>query len=280
MRFKKIYVEITNVCNFACSFCFKSKREKKFVSPEDFSAILFSIKPYTNYLYLHLLGEPLLHPSFEKLVEIAHQMGFFINLTTNGSLIAKRKEFLLSAPIRQFNISLHDAEENISPAQWGDYLASVFDFAKEKSSESYISMRLWNGGVSSVSSFNSFCLELINRAFDSNLTLERMTERNIKLQPHIFLANAARFSWPGEAALGINNRYCYGMDTHVAILVDGTVVPCCLDADASMALGNVFKEDFGTIINSDRARRIIEGFRRNEAVEETCKNCGFRVNGE
>ncbi|MBP5457267.1 MAG: SPASM domain-containing protein [Paludibacteraceae bacterium] len=278
MRFKKIYVEITNVCNFACSFCFQSKREKKFVSPEDFSAILFSIKPYTDYLYLHVLGEPLLHPQFEKLITIAHEMGFHINLTTNGSQIAKRLDYLLTAPIRQFNISLHDAEENIPPAQWSDYLASVFDFAKRKSCDSYISLRLWNGGVEASSPFNSFCLEAINREFDAQISMNRMTERNIKLQPHVFLANAARFSWPGERQLDIRERYCYGLDTHVAILVDGTVVPCCLDADASMALGNVFKEEFGTIINSDRAKRIIEGFRRNEAVEEACKNCGFRVN--
>lgn len=277
MRFKKIYVEITNVCNFACSFCFKSKREKKFVSPEDFSAILFSIRPYTEYLYLHVLGEPLLHPSFEKLVTTAHDMGFHINLTTNGSLVAKNLDYLVKAPIRQFNISLHDAEENVPADRLDDYLASVFKFAKIKAAESYISMRLWNGGVDSASTFNACCLEAINREFGSDLTLERMTERNIKLMPHIFLANAARFTWPGEASLGVTRRYCYGMDTHVAILVDGTVVPCCLDADASMPLGNVLEQDFGEIINSERAKRILEGFRRNEAVEPICQDCGFRV---
>lgn len=275
MRFKKIYVEITNVCNFACSFCFKSKREKKFVSPEDFSAILFSIKPYTKYIYLHVLGEPLLHPDFERLVAMAHEMGFHINLTTNGSLLAKRMDYLLTAPIRQFNISLHDAEENIAPERREAYLQTVFDFAKRKSEESYISMRLWNGGVDSATAFNEFCLESINRSFGTNITLESMTESNIKLQPHVFLANAARFSWPGEASLDVSRRYCYGMDTHVSVLVDGTVVPCCLDADASMRLGNIFEQDFGEIINSDRARRILEGFRRNEAVEESCRNCGF-----
>lgn len=275
MRFKKIYVEITNVCNFACSFCFKSKREKKFVSPEDFSAILFSIKPYTDYLYLHVLGEPLLHPSFDKLVSIAHEMGFHINLTTNGSLIPKWMDYLLSAPIRQFNISLHDIAENVVPSKRVVLLQNIFDFAKRKSVESYISLRLWNGGVESATEFNAFCLETINREFGTDITLDRMAERNIKLQPHVFLANAARFSWPGEVSLGVEHRYCYGMDTHVAILVDGTVVPCCLDADAEMALGNVFKQDFGVIINSERAKRILEGFRKNEVVEEACRNCGF-----
>lgn len=277
MRFKKVYVEITNVCNFACSFCFQSKRVKRFVSPEDFSAILFSIKPYTDYLYLHVLGEPLLHPSFEELVAAAHEMGFHINLTTNGSLLAKRMEYLLSAPIRQFNISLHDAEENIPARRLDAYLKSVFDFAKEKSVDSYISLRLWNGGVSSSSDFNTYCLNAINEAFGTDITPERMAERNVKLHPHVFLANAARFTWPGEADGDLRRRRCYGMDTHVAVLVDGTVVPCCLDADASIRLGNLFEQDFGEIINSERARRILEGFRRCEAVEEVCRRCGFAV---
>ncbi|MFA6778508.1 MAG: radical SAM/SPASM domain-containing protein [Paludibacteraceae bacterium] len=277
MRFKKVYIEITNVCNFSCSFCFKSKRAKKFISPEDFSAILFSIKPYTDYIYLHVLGEPLLHPDFEKLVALAHDAGFHINLTTNGALLSKRLDYLLDSPIRQFNISLHDAEENVSPDEWSSYLSSVFSFARQKSLDSYISMRLWNQGSELSSGFNRFCLDAINREFASSIDENRLSERNIKLMPHVFLQNAARFSWPGAVRLDITSRSCYALDTHVAILVDGTVVPCCLDADAAMPLGNVFLEDFGSIIESDRARNILAGFRNNEAVESVCRNCGFRL---
>lgn len=272
MRFKKIYVEITNVCNFSCSFCFKSNRIKRFVSPEEFSAILFSIKPYTKYIYLHLLGEPLLHPQIQSLLNIAYEMGFFVNLTTNGSLINKHAEWLLNAPIRQFNISLHDAEENIPSGDWEKYWTSVFDFAKEKSKSAYFSFRLWNQGVEASDRYNTLCESFIKHFWKIDLESD---SRNQKLMDHVYLQRSVRFSWPGESVLNHKQRKCYALKDHIAILVDGTVVPCCLDADAEMALGNIFNQDLLSIIESDRAKAILEGFQKGVAVEPICKNCGF-----
>lgn len=272
MRFKKIYIEITNVCNFSCSFCFNSKRIKKFLSPKDFSAILFSIKPYTNYIYLHVLGEPLLHPDIQLLIKMASDMGFFINLTTNGSLINKHAEWLKEAPIRQFNISLHDAEENIPEQQWNELWSSLFDFAKEKSNDSYFSFRLWNQGVDSSLRYNSLCQSFIEKYWNVELLTSL---RNQKLMDHVFIQKSARFSWPGEEELNVKRRKCYALKDHIAILVDGTVVPCCLDADAEMALGNIFEEDLSQIVTGKRARLILQGFQNNEAIEPICQNCGF-----
>ncbi len=276
MRFKKIYIEITNLCNFSCSFCCKTVRRKKFVSPEEFSAILFKIKPYTNYLYLHVLGEPLLHPQLETLLSIAHESGFFVNITTNGSLIAKKREILTRQPIRQFNISLHDAEENISKENQKQYLYDIFDFAGEKSNESYFSFRLWNQSPKTSLLFNRECVNHINDYFGTNIDEKSLTkEKNIKIKDHIFLQNSVRFSWPGEQALGIRHRTCYALKDHVAILVDGTVVPCCLDADAQMSLGNVFDDDFYNIIHSEKAKKILSGFQKKKIVENFCQDCGF-----
>lgn len=275
MRFKKVYIEITNVCNFNCSFCFKSEREKKFMSPELFSATLFSIKPYTDYIYLHVLGEPLLHPQFPSFVSLAHDMGFKVNVTTNGSLLEMRSAELLSLPIRQFNISLHDAEENISSDKIEEYLTSVADFADLKSHESYFSYRLWNVG-SDCSAFNNRCISFLSSRYGIVIPYD-FTERNIKLAPHVFLQWGNRFSWPGEKSLSVERRRCYALQTHVAVLSDGMVVPCCLDAAPFMPLGNILNEDFGKIINSERAVRILEGFRHGLAVEPICKDCGFII---
>lgn len=276
MRFKKVYIEITNRCNFACSFCSKSNREKEFVSPENFSAILFSIKPYTNYIYLHVLGEPLLHPQLPTLLSIADEMGFHVNLTTNGSLISMKRPLLMASSIRQFNISMHDAEENIPASQWGKYLDEVFSFADEKAAQSYFSLRLWNRVDDNCSPFNQFCLSRMAEHWQVDMG-DAMLSRNKKLTDHVFFQNSARFSWPGEKHLQHTHRTCYGLKDHVAILVDGTVVPCCLDANGDMALGNVLEQPFDDIIKSERAMKILEGFRRHEAVEPLCADCGFIV---
>lgn len=271
MRFKKVYVEITNVCNFNCSFCYRSKRKKEFVSSENFSAILSFIKPYTNYIYLHVLGEPLAHPQLDELLKIAEDKGFFVNITTNGYLIPKKRKVLEQHSVRQYNISLHDAEENIGKENWTNYLDNVVDFAVSQSEKSYISLRLWNGGASS-DEFNQVCRDYLQRRFSIPINLE---EKNLKLMDHLFLQRNSRFDWPVEEGGTQERRKCYAMRDQVAILVDGTVVPCCLDADAHIRLGNVFEEDFGTIINNDRACNIAEGFRNQQAVEPFCKGCGF-----
>jgi Predicted Fe-S oxidoreductases len=276
MRFKKVYVEITNRCNFNCSYCCSSVREKRFVSPEDFSAILFSVKPYTDYIYLHVLGEPLLHPQLDLLLSEAFRQGFLVNLTTNGSLIHLRRELLLRSAIRQFNVSLHDAEENLPESRWLSYLEQVSLFAKDKSEDSYFSLRLWNRVDDDISPFNRTCLSFMSDFWGVDMS-DAFSVRNKKLSDHVFFQNAARFTWPGEKILQVRRRTCYAMRDHVAILVDGTVVPCCLDANGGMSLGNVFEQPFSEIIVSERARNILDGFRRHEVVEPLCADCGFFV---
>lgn len=278
MRFKKIYVEVTNVCNFSCSFCFKSFRDKRFVSPEDFSATLVRIRPYTDYIYLHVLGEPLLHPQIELLLEIAHKQGFKVNLTTNGSLLRSKRKILELGYIRQYNVSLHDAAENVKKENLDSYIDEVLDFASQEAERSYFSLRLWNKGAEDVAMFNRFCLNKINDFFCLDITEKDLLEtRNIKLAPHIFLQNAARFSWPGEKELNITNRGCYALKDHIAILSDGTVVPCCLDADASIPLGNILTENLDDILKKERVVNMLNGFRNKVVTEDICRNCGFVV---
>ena len=272
MKFKKIYIEITNTCNFACSFCFKSNRKKTFISPEIFSAILFSIKPYTDYLYLHVLGEPLLHPQIDDLLSMAEEYGFHINMTTNGSLLKQKATVLAHHSIRQFNISLHDAEENIPEAHWHNYWQDVISFAQQNAEKSYFSLRLWNQGSASSIKYNEQCLNFLKEQFGCEMDSQ---QRNLKLSDHIFLQRSSRFSWPGEKTLNLTERKCYALKDHVAILVDGTVVPCCLDADGSMALGNVLETDFEEIICSKRAVDIRTAFEKDRVVESICRDCGF-----
>jgi len=61
MRFQKIYVEISNLCNLKCSFCPGTKRPGRRMSVAEFSALMPKLRPYTDFLYFHLMGEPMCH---------------------------------------------------------------------------------------------------------------------------------------------------------------------------------------------------------------------------
>ncbi len=280
MKFKKIYIEITNSCNFDCSFCFKTTRTAKFMSPDEFRIVIEKIRPYTNYIYLHVLGEPLLHPQLNEILTIAETANLNINITTNGGLLERKKEMLLTHSIRQVNISLHDAEENIPSEKWTDYLQSVFDFSITASGKTYISLRLWNSSNTASAAFNTLCLDQIRKKFSlsSQEIIEKMKGNGLKLAEHIFLQKAPRFEWPDENGIkSQTQKNCYALRDHIAILADGQIVPCCLDADANMQLGNIFTDELSEILQSERAQNIKKGFEQRKVVEPICATCGFMI---
>ena len=192
----------------------------------------------------------------------------------------RKKDILLKHTVRQINISLHDAEENIAPEKWIDYLNSSLNFAIEAASTSYVCLRLWNTTNKASESFNKCCLEEIASKF--NLTIDTLNEspkgNGMKLADHIFLQRAPRFEWPDEKLTGTQtSKNCYALRDHIAILADGQVVPCCLDADANMKLGNIFSEDLSDIFQTPRAIDIKKGFEQRKVVEPICATCGFMI---
>ena len=278
MKFKKIYIEITNSCNFNCSFCFNSKRPTKFMKVDDFRLIVEKILPYTNYIYLHVLGEPLLHPDLDEILSIATSAGLNINITTNGGLLEQKKKILLQHSIRQINISLHDAEENIPPDKWTAYLDTALEFSTSFAPKTYICFRLWNSTNVTSSNFNILCLNKIAEKFKitSDSFKDEIHGNGVKIAEHIFLQRAPRFKWPNKNNQQLQtNKTCYALRDHIAILADGQVIPCCLDADANMRLGNIFTENLSVILETKKALDIKKGFEQRKVVEPLCATCGF-----
>lgn len=248
---------------------------------EHFRQICSKIRPYTNYIYLHVLGEPLLHPHFDDILSVAEEAGLNINLTTNAALLARKEAILQKYRLRQINFSLHDAEENIAPDKWADYLLSVLKFADKAADKTYCCLRLWNSGSVSSEEFSLKCVETIANHYGLNTAtlLDDTAGNGIKLADRIFLQRSPRFEWPDERreVAAVNSRYCYALRDHIAILAGGEIVPCCLDADAKMQLGNIFTDDLGEVLRSSRAQNIKNGFAQRRIVEPLCATCGFVV---
>lgn len=253
MRFKRVYIEITNVCNLKCSFCLPHNRENRFMSFDEFKLVLDKIKPYTNYIYLHVKGEPLLHPEVDTFIEYAYNEGFFINLTTNATLL---KEHLhVTKFLRQINISLHATNS-----------LEIIKVARNIK-DSIVCFRIWNIDKDTKNK------ELLEKEFN----IEIPNKENFTLAPNIFLSQKEEFTWPSlENKFENNKKYCYGLINQIGILADGTVIPCCLDNNGDINLGNIFNEDFDKIINSERATNIINGFKNSKVTEELCKKCSFK----
>jgi radical SAM protein with 4Fe4S-binding SPASM domain len=255
------------------------------MEPTAFLHILKCIKPYTNYIYFHLMGEPLLNPDLKAFLALSDEQGFKVNLTTNGSLLKRVKDILLSAnALRQINISLHSFEANENETSFYQYLDEVLYFVKEAAAKSGIicSLRLWNldnKGLDANNALNHYILEKIEKSFELDFDLGvRLEETNqLKLGERVYLNMAEKFQWGEMTGEPIyTKQFCLGLRDQIGILVDGTVVPCCLDNDGNIPLGNLFEEPLEVILNSQRAKAIYDGFSKRQAVEELCKRCSYR----
>ena len=255
------------------------------MSSADFSSIAQQARTLTRYLALHVLGEPLLHPEIGQLLAICNSCKLSVNLTTNGTLLSKHQDLLLASPaLRQINISLHSPAGMKTGDDLSDYLTGIFSFIRQASvtNNLYISLRLWNLQSfphTSSSNNNDPILRKIEDFFalPRKLTNDLTPGQGISLAPKVFLSQNKRFIWPHKPAPELDSEgFCRGLRDHIAILVDGTVVPCCLDAEADIALGNIHVQPLQDILASSRATAMYAGFSKRRLVEELCRRCNFR----
>jgi len=272
-KFKKVYIEVTNVCNLNCSFCLNNKREKKFMNVSDFSHIINQIKDYTDYIYLHVKGEPLLNPNLDIFLDICDKNNIFVNITTNGTLLKKNINILKKHKcVRQLNISLHSENDN------KDYFEDVFNCCNSLADRVYISYRLWTLKNRILDKKSTKVVEKIISFYDlSDDIVEKLyNDSQIKICTNTYVNKDNLFEWPSMDSKCDSNGYCHGTIDHIGILVDGTVVPCCLDSEACVVLGNILSTSFVDILSSNRFVNMMNGFKNNICVEEFCRKCRFK----
>lgn len=239
---------------------------------EEFSQLLPKIRPWTDYLYFHLMGEPLLHPKLAEFLRLAGDAGFRVILTTNGTLLARQTQTILnSAGLHKVNISLQAFEANDLSIPFQQYLEQCFRFGKEAEGRKLVVYRLWNHGGKET--LNQEILETMERFFPKPWIAE---PRGTRIGNRVYLEFGDKFDWPDlSAEEHTDGCFCYGLRDQLGILCDGSVVPCCLDHEGELTLGNLFDEDLQSILDSPKAKAIYNGFSERIAVEALCRRCGY-----
>lgn len=266
MKLKKIYLEITNTCNLNCSFCIKNQRKPHTLTIKEYHYIINKIKPYTKELYLHVLGEPLLHKDINYFIEYAHNNNLKVNITTNGYLINNLSN---DTKLSKLNISLHSYQEkyNIS---LNEYLDKIFNKVDYISKSTYITLRIWIKDKNTPKIIN-----YLNNRYNSNIK-EITNSQKIKIAPNILIDTFHEFIWPDLS----NNYYnelgtCKGLIDHLGILSNGTIIPCCLDSRGEICLGNIYENSIPEIYEKKLVQDMIKGFKNNKKCQELCRHCHF-----
>jgi len=272
---KKAYVEITNVCNLRCAFCPGTRRAPRAMSPREFDLVLKKISPHVSYVYLHVMGEPLTHPQLPELLSVAEGHGAKLCIATNGMLLRERGDVLLaSGALYRVSVSLHCVEGNgIDVALSRAYLEAVWDFAVLAAARGVIcALRLWNEG--GAESGNGAILDFLREKTGRDDWPEHR-DRSFRLAERIYLERERVFDWPDLRAAEAGVEFCRALREQIGVLADGTVVPCCLDHEGDVALGNLFDEELDDILRKPRAVALLDGFSRRLPTEELCRRCGY-----
>jgi len=253
------------------------------MTPEEFDRVLGEAQPYANYVYLHVRGEPLMHPQLEEILALCEKWAFQANITTNGTLLPQRQELLLQAgALRQVNVSLHSfgGREQAERA----YLDGVMKFAQAAAAEGKaVALRLWNmagnDGLDRERDKNRVLLDAIDAAFHTGPVEDILHgSRGIKIGEKLYLNHGVQFQWPSMDLPEVGERgFCMGGRRQLAVLADGTVVPCCLDAGGNICLGNLFGQPLREILVSGRLKVMTEGFDRRQVKEPLCRRCSYRM---
>ena len=267
----RCYLEITNICNLNCLFCPKTDREKAYLTIEEFNTLTDKLRDEINFLYFHLMGEPLLHPRLTEFIAIAREKGFVPIITTNGTLLSKAHN-LTETGLHKIQISLHSQEGN-AKENLEEYIRDVMKFSLPAAKNGIIVvLRLWNEG-----GYNSKNETIMNHIAEHVQRPWTTRYDGWKICENLYLEMDSVFEWPDTERdeLSQNESFCYALRNQIGVLVEGTVVPCCLDHAGAIKLGNLHTQELGEILSSPRAKAIYDGFTRHEAVEPLSKRCGY-----
>ena len=271
---KRVYIEITNQCNLKCSFCTASERTPSAMSCVQFSSVLPMIREVTDYIYLHVQGEPLLHPEFEEIMNICDRMQMQVQLVTNGVLISRYPGLLHHPSLRRISFSLQSVP--FIPVKPELYIRRILDFCTEASRRGrpYCELRVWRSDRELPEILKQTVQTLTDRyPFDDSGRFD-----SYKIMEHVYVSFADSFTWPSPDGPFVSDTgTCRGGRDQVAVLADGTVVPCCLDCFGNIPLGNIFATPLDDILASPRYRELVSSFQNNRLSEDLCRHCSYRL---
>ncbi|KAF0124203.1 MAG: radical SAM protein [Elusimicrobia bacterium] len=269
-RYRRAFIEITNRCNLTCSFCARSERPPRDMSPEEFRLVAAQVKPLAAGVFLHVLGEPMLHPEFPAILSASSELGLKVTLVTNGTLIDRFSPGIFSEPcLAQVSPSLQ-ALSALPPERREEALEKLIAFARARPPGLIVVFRLRGADDPfSLAARSALLASFPGYAPDPG-------KRRLKLAENTFFAGGGLFGWPGSGP-GSGKKSCLGLRHHFAVLSDLRVAPCCIDCDGAMALGDLREKTLAEALSSPAAAALRASIAGRGTMPAHCAGCGFNA---
>jgi len=294
----QVLVEITSRCNFACTYCSSSFKERKKVdmSLELFEHIVGQLPEITKKaVRLHIDGEPTVHPEFYTMARLVNEHGLPVALASNGSLLDPRFLDLDMDLVITLSTSAEEFSERHRKLDFGHYVDRVVDYVKKwtqkETTQSLTIQIIFDNNERNNQAYTSAKEEFLKSfARRSNLSgipsIEKGPSRIFTKSPreHLefsrqYLATRGLYPEKGKRkpCEPVESGFCDSPWKRLAILADGRVSYCCIDLSG----GTVFTEP-GEILstgikelwlNHPRIRQVRDNFLSQSITDEVCKTC-------
>lgn len=260
---KRFYLEITNACNLDCPFCTNPKH-REFISLDNFKIAISQIKKYSSYIYLHILGEPLLHPFFNEILDILDEEDMKLQLVTNGTLL-KKCDLDKHPSLRKLSISLHSQYKDDE-----QYFKTIDELLTKE--HSYIlDLRFYN-----LATLTKPALNYLNDLKSRYDFKPSKVPNQYKIKDKVYVTTNPFFKWPDiDDKIHNIKGTCLGAKTMLAILVNGDVTLCCLDTKGINKLGNIYLDGLDNIINSKEYKKVVTDLNNNQLTMPLCQRCSY-----
>ncbi len=291
--FKKVYIEISDICSCKCSFCPSPlmKTRRKTMSLELFEKVLYQVSPLTKRICLHILGDPLEVSNLKEYINLVSKFNLKIDLVTTGKMICDHDfDMLLKPPFHQISFSLSAFLDENNHFK-DDYIANLLefcDFSLANRSDTFINLRIQSDFLLSDNEKMIRVLDKFEKHFDIHLSehlkhiklnfAQKIYEKNVKIRlaRKVLLNFKTSFEWRNDNLIN-STKTCYALKDQLGILSDGMVVPCCIDYAGAINLGNIKSESLAQILRSQRVKNIKNGFKQGKIVENYCQKCAYLV---
>ncbi|MDY5186207.1 radical SAM/SPASM domain-containing protein [Helicobacter trogontum] len=280
MKFHKIYVEITDICKLSCSFCTPKKAVRGIMPLPLYEKIISQITQHTRFISLHVLGDPLCVNNLSAYIDIGAYYNVRFDIVSSAAFLKEEHFSLLTQPhIRQVSFSLDALFDNKHLQKdintYFDTILTFYNYAKIKSPNLYINLRL----------FGNYDYTYFLQKFP--YAILQPQKRRFRLEKNFFLRFHQAFKWHTQQKTPKventttwqtypNTPYCLGTIRQLAILANGIVIPCCIDAHAQMPLGDFNVQNFLEILYSKKMKDMQESLRTHKNLPQLCQNCSFR----
>jgi pyruvate-formate lyase-activating enzyme len=269
-----IRIETTNACNLRCRMCPQSDKKpgvaRGLMKVDLYRNIVDQIAAFPEnhnaLFYLHICGEPLLHKQSVEFIRYAADLGFKPILTTNATLLTTELTAkLLASGLSRIEFSF----EGVTP--------EIFETTRLGAKYDVVHRNIMDFLEQNRAAGKPVHTELVVVDLP-HVEARLLRDYCEKMRAHFDTVNlSGYFDWLGRVETvkyeRSHYRGCAATDTDLNVLWDGRVVPCCMDVDGAMVIGDFTKQCYLEILADLRRHALRERLQCGQLKGLLCSQC-------